>query len=57
MYLLLTTQEAAARLRVTEQTIRSYIRSGALAAERLNRQHRIRPESIESFLEAQRRGR
>ncbi len=51
---LLTTEQAAAYLRVTAQSVRAYILSGRLAAEKIGRQHRIRPEALEAFLADQR---
>lgn len=47
---LLTVKETAQMLRVTPITVRRYIASGKLAAERVGRGIRVRREAIEEFV-------
>ena len=50
----LTTQEAAKILRVSQQSVRSYIKSGRLKSERIYRRHRIPVAALDEFLSDQR---
>jgi len=54
---LLTTQEAAAYLRVNEQTLRSYVSRGLLRSQRNIRRHLFTKEMLNEFLAQQQRGR
>jgi len=45
-----TPEEAASRLRVHEDTIRDWCRTGRLKATKVGKQWRIRPQDIEAFL-------
>jgi excisionase family DNA binding protein len=47
-------EEIAERLRVSNQTIRRWIKSGRLTAYKPGREWRIRPSDLEEFLEARR---
>lgn len=53
---LLTLREAAAALKVSESTIRRWIREGSLTAYKVGKrgQLRLRAEELESFLEKHR---
>ena len=48
---LLTPEQVAKRLQVTERTIYGWLRRGTLPALKLGRLWRIRPEDLEAFLE------
>ncbi|MGB3328470.1 MAG: helix-turn-helix domain-containing protein, partial [Thermomicrobiales bacterium] len=50
---LLTVREVAERVRVTEETVRRWLRSGELPGVMLSRKAgwRIRPEALAAFLE------
>ena len=48
---LLTPEQVAERLRVTERTVYSWLRRGKLPALKLGRLWRIRPDDLETFLE------
>ncbi len=47
-----TVDEVAARLQVSDQTIRRWVKSGKLAAFKPGKELRIRPRDLERFLEA-----
>ena len=48
---LLTPEQVAKRLQVTERTVYGWLRRGGLPALKLGRLWRIRPEDLEAFLE------
>ena len=48
---LLTPEQVAKRLQVTERSIYWWLRRGTLPALKLGRLWRIRPEDLEAFLE------
>ena len=48
-----TVAEARDYLRISDATIRRYIKDGRLEAQRVNRQYRITESSIKDFLNAQ----
>ena len=48
-----TVAEARDYLRISDATIRRYIKDGRLEAQRVNRQYRITETSIKDFLAAQ----
>jgi excisionase family DNA binding protein len=48
---LLTPEQVAERLQVTERTVYSWLRRGKLPALKLGRLWRIRPDDLETFLE------
>ena len=48
---LLTPEQVAKRLQVTEWTVYGWLRRGKLPALKLGRLWRIRPEDLETFLE------
>jgi excisionase family DNA binding protein len=48
-----TVAEARDYLRISDATIRRYIKDGRLEAQRVNRQYRIAESSIKDFLNAQ----
>ena len=48
---LLTPEQVAERLQVTERTVYGWLRRGKLPALKLGRLWRIRPEDLEAFLE------
>ena len=48
---LLTPEQVAERLQVTERTVYGWLRRGRLPALKLGRLWRIRPEDLEAFLE------
>ena len=47
---LLTTEEIAARLRVSDATVRRWCRNGELKAQRAGRQYRITENDLKAFL-------
>lgn len=47
---LLSVSEVADEFQVTDQTIRNWIRSGALKAIKIGRDHRIRREDVDELL-------
>lgn len=47
---LLTPKEVAARLRVTDDTVRNWITRGELRATRAGKQYRITEEDLRAFL-------
>ncbi|TMB70116.1 MAG: helix-turn-helix domain-containing protein [Chloroflexi bacterium] len=47
---LLTPEQVAERLQVTERTVYDWLRRGKLPALKLGRLWRIRPEDLEAFL-------
>lgn len=47
---LLTVAEVADRLRLAKSTVYQFIRDGELAAVRLGRAVRIKPEAVDTFL-------
>jgi len=49
---LLTTQETADLLKVSEPTVRNWIRAGAVRAIRLEREWRVAVKDLEAFLNA-----
>ena len=51
---LLTPEQVAERLQVTERTVYGWLRRGNLPALKLGRLWRIRPEDLEGFLESAR---
>ena len=51
---LLTPEQVAKRLQVTERTVYAWLRRGNLPALKLGRLWRIRPEDLEGFLESAR---
>ena len=51
---LLTPEQVAERLQVTERTVYEWLRRGTLPALKLGRLWRIRPEDLEGFLESAR---
>ena len=51
---LLTVKEAAARLKVTEKTIKTWLGKGQLKGYKAGRQWRITPAAIREFLQANR---
>ena len=51
---LLTPEQVAKRLQVTERTVYGWLRRGTLPALKLGRLWRIRPEDLEAFLESAR---
>ena len=51
---LLTPEQVAERLQVTERTVYAWLRRGNLPALKLGRLWRIRPEDLETFLESAR---
>ena len=51
---LMTLKEVADAARVSESTVRRWVRSSELPAYRLGRQLRVRPEEFESFLNQRR---
>ena len=51
---LLTPEQVAERLQVTERTVYAWLRRGNLPALKLGRLWRIRPEDLEGFLESAR---
>src|SRR5213596_2805207 len=51
---LLTPEQVAERLQVTERTVYGWLRRGKLPALKLGRLWRIRPEDLEAFLESAR---
>lgn len=51
---LMTLKEVALEARVSESTIRRWVRSAELPAYRLGRQLRIRPDEFERFLDRRR---
>jgi excisionase family DNA binding protein len=51
---LMTLKEVAEASRVSESTVRRWVRSSELPAYRLGRQIRVRPEEFESFLDKRR---
>jgi excisionase family DNA binding protein len=53
---LYTTAEASDYLKVTEITIRRYIKDGKLQSQKIGRQHRITETAIKAFLDAQGNG-
>jgi len=52
---LLTPEQVAERLQVTERTVYGWLRRGTLPALKLGRLWRIRPEDLEAFLERARK--
>ena len=48
---LLTPEQVAERLQVTERTVYGWLRRGTLPALKLGRLWRVRPEDLEAFLE------
>jgi excisionase family DNA binding protein len=46
----LTTEDIARHLDISVATVRRYIRTGKLAAVRLEREYRVRREDFEKFL-------
>jgi len=48
---LLTPEQVAERLQVTERTVYGWLRRGKLPALKLGRLWRIRPDDLETFLE------
>jgi len=48
---LLTPEQVAERLQVTERTVYGWLRHGKLPALKLGRLWRIRPDDLETFLE------
>jgi len=53
---LYTTAEVSNYLRVTEITIRRYIKDGKLKSQKLGRQHRITESSLKAFVDGQGKG-
>ena len=53
---LLTTQETADLLKVSEPTVRNWIRAGAVRAIRLEREWRVAVKDLEAFLNARANG-
>jgi excisionase family DNA binding protein len=51
---LLTPEQVAERLQVTERTVYGWLRRGKMPALKLGRLWRIRPEDLEAFLESAR---
>ena len=51
---LLTPEQVAERLQVTERTVYGWLRRGKLPALKLGRLWRIRPQDLEAFLESAR---
>ena len=51
---LLTPEQVAERLQVTERTVYGWLRRGKLPALKLGRLWRVRPEDLEGFLESAR---
>ena len=51
---LITPEQVAERLQVTERTVYGWMRRGKLPALKLRRLWRIRPEDLEGFLESAR---
>lgn len=47
---LLTPEQVAERLQVTEHTVYLWLQSGKLAGAKLGRLWRVRPEALEAFL-------
>lgn len=47
---LLTTEEVAAELRVTQHTLRRWIREGTLVGTRVGREWRIKPADLDDFI-------
>ena len=52
---LLTPEQVAERLQVTERTVYGWLRRGSLPALKLGRLWRVRPADLEHFLERARR--
>lgn len=50
---LLTVQDVADRLKVSESTVRRLIDQGAIPIVRIGRQIRIRPEDVEKYIKQQ----
>ncbi len=50
----LTVEEVTGRLRVSDQTVRRWVKSGKLTAYKPGKEVRIRPGDLEEFLEARR---
>ena len=50
---LYTTAEAGDYLKVSEVSIRRYIKEGKLVSQKIHRRHRITEASIRAFLDAQ----
>lgn len=48
---MLTVKEAAAALKVSDQTIWRYLKSGQLEGRKVGRQYLITPESVEALRE------
>jgi excisionase family DNA binding protein len=46
----LTMSEATARLKVTERTLRTYVKQGRLPAYKLGREYRFRAEDIDGLV-------
>jgi excisionase family DNA binding protein len=53
---MLTVEDIMADLRISEATIRRWIRDGSLEAFKLGRQYRVRRADYEKFLEKRRMG-
>ena len=52
-----TSEEAAARMRVTQRTVYTWLRQGALRGLKAGRAWRIRDEDMQAFLERHEKGR
>lgn len=51
----LTTKEAARRLRVAQETVQFYVRTGQLPAAKVGRQYLVTPADLAAFITARRK--